>query len=71
MLEVIIYMIAIFLFVFIDFSEVFKGKHLKPIIIYSSFMILSLAVFYLYSIGVQIPSPAQPIKDFITSIFPS
>ena len=70
MLEVFIYLIAILIFIFIDFGEVFKGRHPKPIIIYSSFMVLSLTVFYLYSIGVPIPSPAEPIKDFVSSIFP-
>ena len=69
MVEIIIYAIAILLFIFIDFGEVFKNKHLKPIIIYTSFMLISFTVFFLYMQGVQIPSPAEPIKNFITSIF--
>jgi hypothetical protein len=55
-------------FVF-DFIPLLKKKNGKVILIYLPIFLLTLAMNILYGLGFDIPSPADPIKNLVSSIF--
>ena len=57
------------LLVIFEFIPLYKQKLWRDFTINAILGLLSFAVALLLSFGVMIPSPAIPIKDFITSIF--
>jgi uncharacterized membrane protein len=55
-------------FVF-DMIPLIKKKDGKVILIYLPIYLFTLAVNVLYGLGFDIPSPADPIKNLVSSIF--
>ena len=53
----------------VDLIPTIKKKNIKVIVIYSSIYIFTLTINILYGLGFDIPSPADPIKKIISSIF--
>ena len=52
----------------LDLRLFIKKKDRKVLLIYLPIFIFTLTVNVLYGLGYHIPSPADPIKIFITSI---
>lgn len=52
-----------------EFIPLYKQNQKKDLFVNGALFLVSFAVAILLCIGVVIPSPAEPIKEFITSIF--
>ena len=64
--------ICILLYLFIVIFEVIpliKSKKKKTLLIYIPTLLFTLTINILFAMGVNIPSPANPIKDAVTLIF--
>jgi hypothetical protein len=60
----ILYAVA---FIF-DYLPIMREKNIKVNWIYGAIFAASMIVIFLHELGVKIPSPAKPIKYFITSV---
>jgi hypothetical protein len=56
------------IFIF-DMLPLMKKKNGKVILIYLPIFLFTLTVNVLYGLDFDIPSPADPIKNFVSSIF--
>lgn len=56
------------LFLCIDIIPILKNKERKMLIIYSIIITTAYVCTVLSELGVKIPSPANPLKDIITTI---
>ncbi|WP_298839246.1 hypothetical protein [Clostridium sp.] len=65
LLIIILYIIV----VLFESDALFKEKNKGKIIFYFSLITFSMTISILLSLGVQIPSPSNPIKNLIISIF--
>ncbi len=66
------FLIIIILYIIVMFFEtvpLFKEKNNGKIIFYFSLVIFSMVISILLSLGVQLPSPSNQIKDIVVSIF--
>jgi len=54
---------------FFETVPLFKEKNNGKIIFYFSLVIFSMVISILLSLGVQLPSPSNQIKDIVVSIF--
>lgn len=52
-----------------EFLPLYKEKEVKELAVNGVLFIFSFAIATLIFLGVSIPSPADPIKEVITSIF--
>jgi hypothetical protein len=66
---IILVIIAYAFLVYIQLVPLYKNKQWKDFWVNSSIWFFSFLVAVLLSMGVKIPSPADPIKEFITAIF--
>lgn len=61
---------ALYLFVFIfDIVPQIRAKRKKSLAVYLPVYFFTLTVNVLYGLGVNIPSPAVPIKELVDKIF--
>lgn len=56
-------------FLLAEIIPIIKNKQWKVLIIYSAFIITAYTLTVLSELGVKIPSPSNPIKLIVTSIF--
>lgn len=66
---VIIVIMAYMLSAVFEFMPLYKEKQLPDLWVNGAVFVISFGVAVLLSIGVDIPSPAAPIKEVITSMF--
>lgn len=52
-----------------DIMPLIKKNSGRFMLIYLPVFLLTLTINVLYGLGVNIPSPADPIKDIVSSIF--
>lgn len=64
-LVIIIYAIL----AYIQLIPLYKNKLWRDFWVNSSIVALSFAVAALLSLGLKLPSPSEPIKNFITAFF--
>lgn len=57
------------LLVFYEFIPLFKQKFWRDFWVNAVLGIFSFTIAMLLCLNVKIPSPAKPIKEFVTSIF--
>ena len=69
MIELVMCTFFYILLVVFELVGIFKSKDKKLIWIYSIILVITYAIHILFIIGIKIPSPAEPIKNIITSIF--
>jgi len=69
MVNIIFCGIIYFIFIIFDLMPLAKNKEYKAFWFYTVILILTYAVHILTAIGVQVPSPAEPIADGIGAIF--
>ncbi|MBU3158794.1 hypothetical protein KPL37_03265 [Clostridium frigoris] len=65
LLIIILYIIVMFF----EGTSLLKEKNNGKTIFYFSLIIFSMTISILLSLGVQIPSPSNTIKDIVVSIF--
>jgi len=65
LLVIISYIIVIFF----EIVPLLKEKNNSKIIFYSSLIIFSMTISILLTLGVQLPSPSNGIKNIVISIF--
>jgi hypothetical protein len=66
----IIFVILVYPFlVFIQLVPLYKNKQWRDFWVNLSISALSFVVAALLSLNIKIPSPAEPIKNFITAFF--
>ncbi|MBW9151698.1 hypothetical protein [Clostridium estertheticum] len=65
LLVIIFYLIIIFL----ETVPLLKEKNRGKTILYLSLIIFSMTISILLSLGVQLPSPSNTIKNIVVSIF--
>jgi len=66
------YLFVIVLYVIIIFFEtvpLFKEKNKRKIIFYFSFIIFSMIISILLTLGVELPSPSNGIKNIVIALF--
>lgn len=66
------FILVIMLYIIVMFFEIvplLKEKNSKKTIFYFSLIMFSLIISVLLSLGVQLPSPSNQIKNIILSIF--
>lgn len=56
-------------FLLVDIIPIVKSKQWKVMIIYSTLIITAYTFTVLNELGVKIPSPSDPIRLIVTSIF--
>ena len=61
--------ISYVLVIFFEIVPLLKEKNKGKILFYSSMIIFSMVISILLSIGVQLPSPSNQIKDIVIAIF--
>jgi len=61
--------IAYIIIMFLESVPLLKEKNNVKTIFYFSLVIFSMIISILLSLGVQLPSPSNQIKDIIVSIF--
>lgn len=64
--------IVILLFVFVylfDYKPVLKEGKKTEKIVHISIMSISFIVLILYSFGISVPSPTEPIKNVVSLLF--
>lgn len=69
MIATIIYSVLVIIFIFHDLVPLIKNKQWKTSILYSVIIVFSLSIIVLYAFNVKVPSPAKPIKNFVTKVF--
>ena len=65
---IILFTMVYLLFLYIDIIPILKNKEWKVFIIYSIIITTAYTCTVLSELGVKIPSPANPLKEMITSI---
>lgn len=61
--------IVFLLFIIFDLIPIFHKKKWKVFWVYTILISFSYVIHILLTIGVKIPSPADPIKKLVSSIF--
>lgn len=56
-------------FIFVDLIPIYKSKNHKLFLVYATMLVISYTIRVLISIDIKIPSPANPIKKAVISIF--
>lgn len=51
-----------------DIIPAFKKKRRKILLFYFPVFVITLLIHFLYGLGFQIPSPADPIKQFVSFV---
>jgi len=62
-------MISYIIVMFFETVVLFKEKNKGKIILYFSLIIFSMIISILLTLGVQLPSPSNLIKDMVVAIF--
>lgn len=65
---VIVVVLAYAFIIYFDLVPLYRKKHWRDFWVNMTFSIFTFVIAILISLGVAIPSPAYPIKNFITSI---
>ena len=65
LLVIIFYIIVIFF----EIVVLLKEKNIGKIVLYFSLIIFSMIISILLTLGVQLPSPSNQIKNIVISIF--
>lgn len=68
MLTVIVILLFVFVY-FFDYKPVFKNGKKNEKIVHVSIMAISFVILILFSIGITLPSPTEPIKNVINLLF--
>lgn len=66
---IILCTIVYILFFIIDFIPLYKSEKSKVVVVYLILFISSYILQLLIKLNVDIPSPAEPIKKLVSSIF--
>jgi len=61
--------ISYILVMFFEITPLLKEKNNGKIIFYFSLLTFAMIISFLLSLGVQLPSPSNGIKDFVEAIF--
>lgn len=56
-------------FVFVDLIPIYRSGKYKLFSVYTLMLTVSYVIRVLISIGIKIPSPVEPIKEIVISIF--
>lgn len=69
MIVFLIYFLIYIFFVFTELIPLYQNKYLKLFWVYSTLMMVSLAITLMIALEIKIPSPAVPIKKAVSAIF--
>lgn len=67
MIYILSFLIYLLVFLF-DFLPILKAKQTKTILLYALFFLISFVVIFLKEMEIRLPSPAAPIKYFISNV---
>lgn len=69
MVTFVILLFTIIVFIFIDLVPLYKQQQWMSFWVYTIFMAIALALAVMIELKIDIPSPAVPIKNFVTALF--
>lgn len=69
MLFSVVFTIICFIFILIDLMPMYQSKSWRLFWIYTVTMVFGYILVILIGLGIKIPSPSEPLKMIITTIF--